>query len=499
MFAEAPILTATNISDTRETAIRIFVKAVLLILLGTMTVYGLHPVMKAGAVTGIIAIFFMTLKSRHYFSFLMLLFITSHFVYINQIGGLYNLAAITSLMLLLIFDPSGIRLRNSSFPVFFKTLIAILFIFQLLSVVGGNDFGVLSKVMGLLVFSTLVILFYFASKVALTDHHLKAFLIIISIMTGYMFLVSLNQKYLFLPYNFPFIPIYDQEAQFEFGLTRSSGTLLNFEAYAEYSLSVIALLLPGVLTGSLKKWGSTIYRMLLISVLIAVMAIVLSGTRSSILLLVALVGMVFFFTKKIRKAVLFLFLLLLVSGYGINTYFPFIDLDIFRKRSEDINFSNLSLAKILKGEDINREETFSLALDRIEKKGGLIGGGYYSSSEEYSTVHFGSETASYLDFHNLYLSSIVIWGYIGALVFLLLFVLSIVKGIKSYSNARRGPPLYRDLLLGFNLLFFLLLINQLKIQFFREVNYFMLILILLAIYHTLASKVNTRPNHFDQN
>ncbi|HUR11223.1 MAG TPA: hypothetical protein VM012_07630, partial [Flavitalea sp.] len=84
---------------------------------------------------------------------------------------------------------------------------------------------------------------------------------------------------------------------------------------------------------------------------------------------------------------------------------------------------------------------------------------------------------------------IVIWGYGGALVFVLIFIASLTKGIRSYKRNRGAPPAYRDLLLGFNLLFFLFLINQLKIQFIREINYFMLILILLAIYHTVAGKM----------
>ncbi|HUR11463.1 MAG TPA: hypothetical protein VM012_08840, partial [Flavitalea sp.] len=391
LFANPSLLIPAPVTYNSQTAFKILLKAILLILLGTLTVYGLHPVIKVAALTGMIGVFFFTLKRRQYFSFIMLLFIASHFVYINTLGGLYNIAAVGSLILLMVLNPSGIRLKQSSFSTFVKLLLVVLFLFQLVSVVGGNEFGIPSKIMGLFVFTTLVLLFYFTSKVEISDQQLKAFLIIVCLLTGYMFLVSLNQKYLFVPYNLPFIPLYDQEAQFEFDITRGSGTLLNFEAYAEYSVSVIALLLPGILTGSLKKWGAPTYRLFLATILISIMAVVISGTRSSMLLLIVLVGMVFFFTRKIRRRTLVLFLFLLSGAYLINAYFNFVDLDVFRKRSADINFSSLSLGKILKGEDINREETFSLALDRIENSSGWIGGGYYSSVDDYRAVHFGSD------------------------------------------------------------------------------------------------------------
>ena len=494
MQAEFTILPLAVISPTKETAVRILFKSALLILLGTITVYGLHPLIKASALTCMIALFFMTLRTRQYFTFLMLLFVGSHFVYINQIGGLFNLSAIIALLLLLVFDPSGIRLHRSSFPTSIKVLLALLCVFQLLSVTGGNDFSSLTRILGLFVFATLVILFYFSSKVELTDHHIREFLIVIAMISLYMFIVSINQKYIFIPYNLPFIPLYDQEAQFEYDITRSSGTLLNFEAYAEYCLSVIALIIPGLLTGSLKRFGSRLYWLLTGTVLISMMAIVLSGTRSSMLLLVVLAGLAVFFTRKIRRGTIMLFLLLLSAGYGVNSYFNIVDLDVFRKRSEEINLNSLTLAKIMRGEDINRAETFSLATDEIEKKGGLIGGGYYSSVDDYRLVHFGSNDSGYADFHNLYLSSIVIWGYVGAAAFILLLIFSLVRGIKSYSKSKHAPRVHQDLLLGFNFLFFLFLINQLKIQFIREVNYFMLILILLAIYHTLSGNIHRRIN-----
>jgi len=83
------------------------------------------------------------------------------------------------------------------------------------------------------------------------------------------------------------------------------------------------------------------------------------------------------------------------------------------------------------------------------------------------------------------MSAIVLWGYLGALMLLLLFFFSMYRGFKLYFKLKKHQFFLIDFLLGFNLLFMFFMINQFKIQFIRDANYFMLILILLSIYNSL--------------
>ena len=268
-------------------------------------------------------------------------------------------------------------------------------------------------------------------------------------------------------------------------ITRSSGTFLSYEAYAEYSISIIALLLPGVLSGSFKKADTKLYILCLLTIFLGVFSIVLSATRSFILLLPVLIFIILFNSKKIKANSLLFIGFLTVMFLVVNSFTHIVDFSIFSKRSEDMDVNSLSFSKVLSGEQINRGPLFSFATKNIRRNGGLIGGGYFTSPEEYHDVHFGKDLVEYADYHNLYLSIIVIWGFIGAILFLSIIFSLYFKGVRLYRRVKRNSSLPNDLLLGFNTMFILFLINEFKIQFNRQVNYFMLVLILLAIYSSL--------------
>ena len=140
----------------------------------------------------------------------------------------------------------------------------------------------------------------------------------------------------------------------------------------------------------------------------------LSATRSSILLLPVLIFIILFNSKKIKTNILLFIGFLIGLFLIVNSFFQIVDFGVFSKRSEDMDVKSLSFSKVLSGEQINRGPLFSLGMKNLNRNGGFIGGGYFTSPEEYHYVHFGNDQYGYADYHNLYLSIIVIWGFIGA-------------------------------------------------------------------------------------
>jgi hypothetical protein len=71
------------------------------------------------------------------------------------------------------------------------------------------------------------------------------------------------------------------------------------------------------------------------------------------------------------------------------------------------------------------------------------------------------------------------------------------RGVRLYKRVRFESSALNDLLLGFNMALVLLLVNQLKIQFVRDVNYFMMILILLSLYSNLIKTITYNESETD--
>ncbi|RZK17707.1 MAG: O-antigen ligase domain-containing protein [Pedobacter sp.] len=302
-----------------------------------------------------------------------------------------------------------------------------------------------------------------------------------------MFVNALNQRYDYFVSPVDFFPNVGPNAEWELGIPRAAGTLGNFEYYAEYSISIIAICLPGVMSGSFKTVSKKFFLFTIGLSGLAVLAIVLSGTRSSILLLPFLImlTMCFLFKRLSIKNVL--------TGasavalfFVINSFHTIVDFSIFTKRSEEVDLKHVTLGSILSGKDMNRGEIFEYGFKKIEKNSGFLGSGYFTNRRMYIIAHFDKVRPDEIpDYHNLYMSAVVLWGYLGALILLSLFFYSMYRGFRLYLKLKQKQFFLVDLLLGFNLLFLFLMINQFKIQFIRDANYFMLILILLSIYNSL--------------
>jgi len=479
-----------------DLTIGLFIKITVQVVCGPFT-FSEYPIPVIATALGIILFtFFISLQRQEYFSFLLQLLICNHFLFGYENGGVFNFAASISLIIYL-FISKNQTFVNTSLSKGCLISILLLGIIQGLSLF-NSDSALNLKLIAAFFFFNLLFLFYYSSKIALSSKNFVNIFQVLGLFFIYMFIVSLNQKFIFFQSNYAFFPNLDPDAEYELGITRSAGTLGNFEAYAEYSVSMAALCLPGILSGSYFKANRPFYYFCCLIVLLSILSIVLSGTRSSILLLPFLIITICIILGRQLKIKTILVSAFLITAFVIiNNDQDFFDLNVFSQRSESVDFQKLTLSKLLSGEEMNRGNIFAYAFKKIDRVSGLVGEGYFTNRSEYTKVHFDQgKDVSIPDYHNLYLSSIVIWGYVGTIIFISIFISTIIRGFKLYYKLRSNHFYLVDLLLGFNLLFTFFMINQFKIQFIRDANYFVLIFLLLAVYNSLMKYLSNLSNSY---
>lgn len=433
----------------------------------------------------IIFLFYISLHKKDYFSFLMQLFICNHFTYGYEIGGTFNLAASIALIGHLFIHGKDFFAETR----FTKTTVFLIIAFCVVEVLSLANSGTPSNVLLIssITFFNFFFLFYYCSKIKLDPTHYIKIVQIMGIYFVYMFINALNQRYSFFVSPYEFFPNLGEDIVWELDIPRSAGTLGNFEFYAEYSISIIALCLPGILSGEFKKVGLGFYLFTILIAALGLFAIVLSGTRSSILLLpVMIIFTIILLGRRVKVLNIVVGTIGLMLLFAANASYKFFDFEVFSKRSEQVDMNNLTLKSVMSGKDMNRGELFEYGFKKIERSGGFFGDGYFTKRGQYVAAHFDkARTDDIPDYHNLYMSAVVLWGYLGAFILLYFFFSTMVRGFLLYYKLKRQHYYMVDLLLGFNLLFLFLMINQFKIQFIRDSNYFMLILIILVFYNSL--------------
>ena len=470
-----------------------------IILLGSFT-YSIYPVpVNLAAFLVLIGLFYFWLERADYISFFIQLIIGNFFIFGAKYGGNYNITA--ALAILLHYVAKG-SLSNLGTTPLSKRLLGVLFfwwLIQVLSVVSGNDFTFLLKINSIWSFSLLIYLFYFSSLVILTEQKVLKIIQALTLFFFYLFLVALNQKYRFISYDLPFFPLADESIDFDLDIVRSTSTLNNFEAYAEYCVSFIAILFPSVISGSLIKKNKTLYWLVLIALMTGVLALVLTATRSSMLLLPFIIlASIIMLGRRARIHILLKMSVGAVVLFIVNSFLNIVDFSVFIERSNNIDFKHLTIDKMLSGEEMNRGSVFKYAWQQVYEANPIIGRGYFSTPDEYRYTHFPIDNIGdgVADYHNIFFSSYVLWGIIGVLCLFLLFLSILYKGIKIYWKLRKEDSFLVDLILGFTIMFFFFLVNQFKIQFIRDVNYFMIILLLLSLFFNIIRL--TKKVYFDR-
>jgi len=204
-----------------------------------------------------------------------------------------------------------------------------------------------------------------------------------------------------------------------------------------------------------------------------------------------LYGLISIIYKKSTKALLklssiILFFILAISAVGI-----YIGTDVILKRFTDVEIFSLSLKDISEGRGINREEVFIVGVSRINELSWTLGYGF-GTLESNRIAWFGNLYHPFYDFHNIYLSLPIIFGWGGATAFLFIIFTVLFRLMIALKNMKNiSDSFMANIIIGLIVFWITFLIHEYKINILRNVHYVMLIFIWLGISNSIA---NTSEN-----
>ncbi len=412
--------------------------------------------------------------------YLLIILSVSFFDYSSSRGGLWNYINFFFLVYLIIsgrWKPKMPGRLHFILPLFLIiTLAGLIFI---------NPAEGLEKISFFIVFASFVLSFLFACQVRFTLGFFQKFSKVLLFIVCYQFLICLNQRFEFFDSIFPFFPTQPDVADYDLrdsGLgvnkVRNWGSVSNFELFAEINSMVFVFyvccfsIYDSVLEAS--KLRSTAMFLIVFSLL----NILLSGTRSSLIIILMFVAIVFLFrartfifSKKWLPAFILVALMLFVFS---NSVIKTLGLETLVLR---LNLITRSEVNLYTGAGMNRQGSYQLAFERISEESLIIGNGY-SFGQTYSQIMKGDHVSAFIDFHSLYLSLPFFYGWPGSFLFLL------VLAIPLYVLYKKKGPLW----IAFFFLWAVFFINEYKIQFIRDPHYTMIIWILLGITYSFMDR-----------
>ncbi|RZK25895.1 MAG: O-antigen ligase domain-containing protein, partial [Flavobacterium sp.] len=351
------------------------------------------------------------------------------------------------------------------------------------------------KILGFTIFSGYYLVFFLIINYDFARYDLTRFFQVTICVVIFQLAVSIAQKLGIFSIDLPFLPLlltYDENIG-SLSVSRVAGTFGDFELMAEYSAFIFIILTCLLLYKSVNKIVS--YKFLIATIFSLLILVLLTGTRSSLMLIGVAFGILFITHLRILFSYR-LWLTIVIAYFSFSFMVKHGDplgLQLVFDRIAEIDLSGKG--NQTSDEVINRDLTFQFAYDRIEEESWIIGKGY-TTGEGYRKSLFGTQTqtAEIRDYHSLYLSMPIFFGWIGSFILILLFFGSLFFYANNMLRASKGSFAFY-FSLGLLLSWLMLFVNEYKIQFIRYPNYFFLIWFWIAISINLSQKFSNEDHY----
>jgi hypothetical protein len=271
------------------------------------------------------------------------------------------------------------------------------------------------------------------------------------------------------------------------------GTFGHYELLGEYSTLMTMLLIPLVSSRFSRKNLRLPLFLLNLIVLAFLIIIILSETRSSVILVCIGVCayMALFPVLRIgaiddRRGFVILMAIVVIS---VASLWDVIGGEYLWRRLSEIDVGSTSLSSIESGETLNRYAAYSVGVERIGQMDWIFGFGS-GIPESNRMAWFGPRGSNFEDFHSLYLSLPPLYGWLGAAGFVLLVAVTAGRCFRASIEYRREVHYLQPLCLGMAVLWVMFLINEYKINITRLANYQMMIWIWLGLTDAVVSTID---------
>jgi len=422
-----------KVAARRETgAIALVVMIFSCLIIGHLAIATYFPSVAANAI-GIIAVTLIIgrvlLVKNDVFGALLIIFFCSQFNYANNQGGLFNLVACLLFAIHLAMKP---RLRETTRggDAMVMSLLSILVISNALGLLLRNPMPIQVVVLQATAFSGIMLAFYFASSLKLTAARLRVFLIVASIMAIYNFAASLNQKFAFLLRDTPLLGL--QESLF-YATTNAYGTFGSASSTAQYSMMLLALILP-LLAASASREALKLSPISFVPVAVmCVLTMILANMRAAVLesaLIVVIYTIMFSLVhrRSFRNAK-YVNMASAAAIIVLGTVGVWLNLDNISEEFKQVEVKGIE--SIESGKALNRFGPWQFGWERLEKESWVIGYGHGNDTSNQIAWGIWSQAGGRMSagghLHNLYLALPMMYGWIGAIAYVLLFLVVVFR------------------------------------------------------------------------
>ncbi len=428
------------------------------------------------------------LKNRHrLFGFLLALFVCVHFAFADNQGGLWSYV-ICSVFLLMKLLKNQKTFSFASVPRMINWLILVFFALQCLGLF-LNPYSFETNLQSLIVASSQILVFYSFASIFMSLKRVKLFFTAWFLTGSWVFFIALNQHFHWLITPSPLLP--------QFGISMSptpAGSFGNSELFAEYFCLVFVISLNFIVYSReiLHLYIKPIYSYVML--LFAVGALIMSSSRSSILLTGGALVIIFmmnvsqlFAAQNIRRTALLLFIVF-SSIVFILAFGSFFSLEKVNADFERLDPSALNFQSIVSGKGINRDYVYDMAYKRLDEQSWWIGYGY--GIPKNNRMSLGLTKVMVSDFHSLYLSLPIFYGWLGGAAYVLLVIFTALRAFRCFLRNRRQRHYIVPIVFGLAIAWGIFLVDQFVISVTRNATYFLLTWILLGLTHALINALN---------
>lgn len=443
----------------------------------------------AGASAITVANIFFMIKYRDTLGFILTMFICTHFAFADNQGGLWSYIICAVLLLAMLLKHQ----RTFSFSCIPRSINWLMFIFIAHQLVGliFNPYSLISNIQSFIVICAQCLILYACASINMSKNALNRLFTIWFITAILIFLVALNQHYQWVITDSPLLPQREGAMLLFKGIP--AGSFGNSELFAEYFGMVF---LTAFIFLMYSKELASLHVNTLLSIIIlflSIASLIMSSARSAIILTGAAVlylilnNLILTISlKSIWKTVVIVSIALLVFIFIANfgTYFS------LEKTIQDFGKINpsISLKTVLSGEDINRGFIYDIAYQRLSENDWWIGYGF--NLPENNRESLGLSGVPFADFHNLYLSLPIFYGWGGAVAYILIVLFTGIRAFSCYIRMRYFDHYLVPISLAFSLIWGLFLSDQFVISVTRNPSFFLLTWFLLGWTHAVVNSIN---------
>jgi len=418
------------------------------------------------------------------FSFILIIYVLQHFVYIENQGGLWNLLTFAIIIAYIL----SIKNRKNTFffeEINMKILFYVLIVMHIIGMAVKSQMSLSVRLLETATFISYILMYFFVSRQIIELERLRSFFWICLIITAYMAIVCINQRYAFFFFDSPIFPLVINTPGYT--STNSYGTIGSGPLLGEYALGIMTIFAPFVLLrGLLKEIGIKALWMIILATLCYIILII-TNNRSTFILFILMISVylvIYISLKRINITMISFLISILFVSIALPSY---LGLTTLIERIDLIDFQTISVKGILSGEVINRSNVFPVVLDRLVKESWFVGYGY-GNIESNAIAWFGMLDEYVSDTHNLYFALPMNFGWFGAAAFILIIITVFIRLSKMVRIKNKSyMPLYLyATILGFLIFWPLFLIDEYKVNMLAKNNYQAIVWIWLGISNALV-------------